>query len=187
MDPSGETTGTRDEHFDLVSVLYHALQGADACGRYAADAEAAGDERLAAFFGEAQATQKRLAGRAKGMLGIGAAGAVADTAGTGDVPPRSADVQREPDVSAEEVDTTTVTAEGAPPVFDAPPAPPSTVARPDEDLLAETRGVALEDERKRREAAGQTEGEQGGEGKGLVDRVKDALTGPDEPGRQRDL
>ena len=50
MDPGNETTGTRDEHFDLVSVLYHALQGADACGRYAADAEAAGDERLAAFF-----------------------------------------------------------------------------------------------------------------------------------------
>ena len=73
MDPGeGTTAKTRDEHFDLVSVLYHALQGADACGRYASDAEAAGDERLAAFFGEAQATQRRLAGRAKGMLGIGA-------------------------------------------------------------------------------------------------------------------
>ena len=75
MDPGEGTTGTRDEHFDLVSVLYHALQGADACGRYASDAEAAGDERLAAFFGEAQATQRRMAGRAKGMLGIGLAGA----------------------------------------------------------------------------------------------------------------
>jgi len=90
MDPSKETTGTRDEHFDLVSVLYHALRGADACGRYASDAEAAGDERLAAFFREAQAAQGRLAGRAKGMLRIG--GGAADTAGRGDVPPRSADV-----------------------------------------------------------------------------------------------
>ena len=80
MDPGEGTTGTRDEHFDLVSVLYHALQGADACGRYASDAEAAGDERLAAFFGEAQATQRRLAGRAKGMLGIGLAGAMPDAA-----------------------------------------------------------------------------------------------------------
>ena len=53
MDPRKGTTGTRDEHFDLVSVLYHALRGADACERYASDAEAAGDERLAAFFGEA--------------------------------------------------------------------------------------------------------------------------------------
>ncbi len=186
MDPSEGTTGTRDEHFDLISVLYHALQGADACGRYAADAEAAGNERLAAFFGEAQASQRSLAGRAKGMLGIGAAGAVADTAGTGDVPPRSADVQREPDVSAEEVDTTTETTGtgGAPPpTLDVPPAPPSSVARPDEDLLAETRGAPPEDApldappteeapaaggspsrsgRERREAAGQTEGERGG-------------------------
>jgi hypothetical protein len=183
MDPGNETTGTRDEHFDLVSVLYHALQGADACGRYAADAEAAGDERLAAFFREAQATQRSLAERAKGMLGIG--GVVPDTAGAGNVPPRSAGVQRDPDVSAEEVDTTTATAEGAPPMLDAPPAPPSTVARPDEDLLAETRGAAPEDAppRERGEAEGQTEGG-GQEGEGLVDRVKDALRGPDEPERR---
>jgi len=155
MDPSKETTGTRDEHFDLVSVLYHALRGADACGRYASDAEAAGDERLAAFFGEAQAAQGRLAGRAKGMLRIG--GGAADTAGRGDVPPRSADVQREPDVSAGEVDTTTGTAEGAPPpTLEVPPAPPSTVARPDEDLLAEAWGVTPEDERERRGAEGST-------------------------------
>ena len=181
MDPSEETTGrTRDEHFDLVSVLYHALQGADACGRYASDAEAAGDERLAAFFREAQAAQRGLAGRAKGMLGIGGAGPAPGSAGRGDVPPRSADVQREPDVSAEEVDTTT-SAEGTSPTLDVPPAPPSTVARPDEDLLAETRGAPPGDERERREA----EGEQGEEGKGLADRVKDALTGPDEPDRRR--
>jgi hypothetical protein len=149
VDPGEGAAGkTRDEHFDLVSVLYHALQGANACGRYASDAEAAGDERLAAFFREAQAAQGRLAGRAKGMLGIGGAGAV-----PGDVPPRSADVQREPDVSAEEVDTTTETTAGGapPPTLDVPPAPPSSVARPDEDLLAETRGTAPSDERERRE------------------------------------
>ena len=35
MDPGEGTAGTtRDEHFDLVSVPYHALPGADACGRY---------------------------------------------------------------------------------------------------------------------------------------------------------
>ena len=35
MDPGEGTAGTtRDEHFDLVSVPYHALRGADACGRY---------------------------------------------------------------------------------------------------------------------------------------------------------
>ncbi len=70
MDPGEQTTGTRDEHYDLVSVLYHALQGADTCNVYALDAEAAGDERLAAFFREASVMQTQLAERAKGMLGI---------------------------------------------------------------------------------------------------------------------
>ena len=70
MDPGEQTTGTRDEHYDLVSVLYHALQGADTCNVYTLDAEAAGDERLAAFFREASVVQTQLAERAKGMLGI---------------------------------------------------------------------------------------------------------------------
>ena len=70
MDPGEQTTGTRDEHYDLVSVLYHALQGADTCNVYALDAEAAGDERLTAFFREASVVQTQLAERAKGMLGI---------------------------------------------------------------------------------------------------------------------
>ena len=106
MDPGERTTGeTRDEHFDLVSVLYHALRGADACGRYASDAEAAGDERLAAFFREAQGMQTVIAERAKGMLGIGGAsrrevfdvppeGMVDDTV-VDDVPPAT-DVPRSP-------------------------------------------------------------------------------------------
>src|SRR5829696_3029546 len=70
MDPGEQTTGTRDEHYDLVSVLYHALQGADTCNVYALDAEAAGDDRLATFFREASVMQTQLAERAKGMLGI---------------------------------------------------------------------------------------------------------------------
>jgi hypothetical protein len=70
MDYGEQTTGTRDEHYNLVSVLYHALSGADSCDRYALDAEAAGDERLAAFFREGQVLQTELAERAKGLLGI---------------------------------------------------------------------------------------------------------------------
>src|ERR671912_2135149 len=70
MDYGEQTTGTRDEHYNLVSVLYHALSGADTCDRYALDAEAAGDERLAAFFREAQVLQTELAERGKGLLGI---------------------------------------------------------------------------------------------------------------------
>jgi hypothetical protein len=70
MDHGEMTTGTRDEHYNLVSILYHALHGADNCDHYALDAEAAGDERLAAFFREAQGGQMLLAERAKVLLGI---------------------------------------------------------------------------------------------------------------------
>src|ERR671921_2409234 len=87
MDPGEQTTGTRDEHYDLVSVLYHALQGADTCNVYALDAEAAGDERLAAFFREAGVMQTQLAERAKGLLRIG--GGVAPGMG-GAATPRTA-------------------------------------------------------------------------------------------------
>ena len=108
MDPGEQTTGTRDEHYNLISVLYHALQGADTCNTYALDAEAAGNERLSAFFREAGAMQAQIAERAKGMLGIDVAtsggatpepppGDVAGSLSPGDmaggIPPRSADAQ----------------------------------------------------------------------------------------------
>ena len=70
MDYGEQTTGTRDEHYNLVSVLYHALHGAENCDRYAADAEVTGDERLADFFRDAQAMQAQLAERTKELLGI---------------------------------------------------------------------------------------------------------------------
>jgi hypothetical protein len=69
-DYSERTTGTRDEHYNLVSVLYHALQSADTCDHYAMAAEAAGDERLAGFFRETQSIQTEVAERATEMLGI---------------------------------------------------------------------------------------------------------------------
>lgn len=83
MDSGERTTGTRDEHYDLVSVLYHALQGAENCDRYALDAESSGDERLAAFFREVQTMQTQIAERAKGLLGI-------------DAPPRQSETERPP-------------------------------------------------------------------------------------------
>ncbi len=70
MDYGEQTTGTRDEHYNLISVLYHALSGADTCERYALDAETAGDERLAGFFRETQVMQSQIAERAKGLLGL---------------------------------------------------------------------------------------------------------------------
>jgi len=71
MDPGERATGTRDEHYNLIAVLYHALQGAENCEVYAVDAEVAGRNEQAAFFREAQDTQRDLADRAKGLLGIG--------------------------------------------------------------------------------------------------------------------
>ncbi len=89
MDAGEGKTGTRDEHYDLVSVLYHALQGAEACDGYASDAEASGEAELAAFFREAQETQARLAEGAKAMLGIGASGGISPGGISGGVTPPS--------------------------------------------------------------------------------------------------
>ncbi len=70
MNAREQITGTRDEHYNLISVLYHALHGAENCEIYALDAEEEGNDDLAAFFREAQGMQVGLAERAKGLLGI---------------------------------------------------------------------------------------------------------------------
>src|SRR5215216_1550325 len=91
MDPGEQTTDTRDEHYDLISVLYHNLKGADICDLYALDAEAGGRADLYEFFREAQAAQAQLAERAKELLGIGV-GAAPGTAGgvpSGAAPPKT--------------------------------------------------------------------------------------------------
>jgi uncharacterized protein (DUF2267 family) len=61
-------TGTTDEHYDLVSALYHALQGADTCVTYVQDAEQAGDQELVQFFRQAHGTYRQLAERGKELL-----------------------------------------------------------------------------------------------------------------------
>jgi hypothetical protein len=62
-------TNTRDQHYDLISVLYHALEGAQTCAQYAADAGNVGDQELAQFFVQAQQNQNACAERAKQLLG----------------------------------------------------------------------------------------------------------------------
>lgn len=67
--PEGrETTGTRDSTYDVVSILYHALQGAETYDRYCADAIDSSDYELAKFFREVQEEERRRADRAKAML-----------------------------------------------------------------------------------------------------------------------
>jgi hypothetical protein len=63
---SHHATGTRDETYNIVSILYHALQGAETCAQYEHDA--VDDENLRRFFQQAQAQQKELADAAKRLL-----------------------------------------------------------------------------------------------------------------------
>ena len=61
-------TGTKDVHYNLISVLYHTLQGAETCMQYLADAEQAGDQELVQFLREVQQEDQRRANRAKMLL-----------------------------------------------------------------------------------------------------------------------
>ncbi len=72
-----QNAGTRDTTYDLVSIVYHALQGAETYHTYVRDAETEGDSELASFFQEAQQQNQQLAARAKELLAarIGKAGA----------------------------------------------------------------------------------------------------------------
>jgi len=61
-------TGTRDETYDLVSILYHALQGAETYDQYISDAEQRGDDDLVRFFRDTKEEERRRAERAKQLL-----------------------------------------------------------------------------------------------------------------------
>jgi len=69
MTTGDKVTGVKDEHYNLVSILYHALQGAETYDTYISDAEGAGDQELAQFFREVQEEERRRAARAKELLG----------------------------------------------------------------------------------------------------------------------
>ena len=60
-----EDTGTRDETYDVISIVYHALQGAENCEIYAEDAERA---ELRQFFERAGEQQRQLAEQGKQLL-----------------------------------------------------------------------------------------------------------------------
>lgn len=59
---------TADHEYALVSVLYHALQGAQACEQYVDDAERGGDRELVKFFRDCIQEQQQRAARAKQLL-----------------------------------------------------------------------------------------------------------------------
>jgi hypothetical protein len=68
MATSEHMTGTKDEQYNLISVLYHTLQGADTYEQYIQDAQQAGDQELVQFLREVQAEDRRRAERAKELL-----------------------------------------------------------------------------------------------------------------------
>jgi rubrerythrin len=63
-----QATGIKDESYNLISILYHALQGAETYNQYIADAEQAGDNELARFFRDVQEQEKQRAEQAKKLL-----------------------------------------------------------------------------------------------------------------------
>ncbi len=63
-----QSSGARDTTYNLVSILYHALQGAETYQRYIQDADQGDDQELAQFFREVQQEEQRRAERAKQLL-----------------------------------------------------------------------------------------------------------------------
>ena len=61
-------TGTKDEQYDLISVLYHALENVVTYNRYIKDAQEAGDSELINFFLELRESNSHAAEKAKRLL-----------------------------------------------------------------------------------------------------------------------
>ncbi len=68
MAEGGEVTGVSDDVYNLISILYHALQGSENYARYASDAERSGDQELVDFFREMQQEDAQIAQRILGLL-----------------------------------------------------------------------------------------------------------------------
>ena len=67
-DNSQGDTGTRDITYDLVSVIYHSLQGAETTAMFVGDAEQEGNQELAQFFRECKEEMQARADRAKQLM-----------------------------------------------------------------------------------------------------------------------
>jgi hypothetical protein len=68
MGSAEQATGVHDKSYDVISVLYHALQAGETTMQYLQDAERSSDQELVQFFQEVQECQRHLAMRAKEML-----------------------------------------------------------------------------------------------------------------------
>jgi uncharacterized protein YaaW (UPF0174 family) len=68
MAQNQSATSVRDEHYDLVSVLYHVLQGAQTNLQYLDDAQKAGDQEMVQFLQETEETYRKIGQQAKDLL-----------------------------------------------------------------------------------------------------------------------
>ena len=66
--PAKANTGTQDTTYNLLSVVYHALQGAETYEQYINDAEQQGDTELAQFFRGVRDENTTRADRGKQLL-----------------------------------------------------------------------------------------------------------------------
>ncbi len=64
-----QQTNTSNPQYDLVSILYHSLEGGQTCSSYVRDAEQEGDQELAQFFRQVQQEENNRAEKAKQLLG----------------------------------------------------------------------------------------------------------------------
>lgn len=68
MSQAEEATKTPDPIYDLVSVLYHALEGGQVYDQYIRDAERESDDELAEFFRDVQREDQQRSQRAQELL-----------------------------------------------------------------------------------------------------------------------
>jgi hypothetical protein len=61
-------TGTQDTTYNLLSIIYHALQGAETYEMYIKDAEQSNDTELAQYFREVRDENTKRAERGKQLL-----------------------------------------------------------------------------------------------------------------------
>jgi len=59
---------TMDNDYDLISVLYHALQAAETSVQYSQDAESEGSPEIAEFMHDVHVENLRIAQKAKDLL-----------------------------------------------------------------------------------------------------------------------
>lgn len=59
----------KDKDYNLVSTLYHALQGAETSSVYLRDAESEGDGEIAKYLRDTQGQYLQIAESAKNLLG----------------------------------------------------------------------------------------------------------------------